>query len=161
MFSALQPIVYIQVSPEHLVLRNLKTGQTISEVPEIAISAPPKPRVIAVGSQAKTTTESHSATIINPFCHPRSLVSDFTVAMLLLKHQLHRVAGSSWLSVAPYVVIHPMGSPVGGFTQIERRVFREMALGAGASQVHVWTGRALTDQELLSKQPPISGGEWE
>jgi rod shape-determining protein MreB len=51
--------------------------------------------------------------------------------------------------LTPRVVIHPLGNPAGGFTQIERRAFREMALGAGASIVHVWTGRPLTDQELL------------
>lgn len=161
MFSALQPIIYVQISPERLTLKNLKTGESLSEVPELAISAPPKPKILAVGPQARVAAASQPAEVVNPFAHPRTLVSDFTVAEQLLKYQLRRVLGNSLLSLSPCVVIHPLGSPAGGFTQVERRAFREMALGAGASQVHVWTGRPLTDQEVQSKQPPPSGGEWE
>jgi rod shape-determining protein MreB and related proteins len=161
MFSALSPIVYIQISAEFLTLKNLKTGGTISEVPELAISAPPKPKILAVGHQARLAAGSQPAEVVNPFAHPRSLVSDFTVAEQLVKHQLRRVLGNPLLSFAPCVVMHPLGSPAGGFTQVERRAFREMALGAGASEVFVWTGRPLTDQEVLSKHPPQNCGEWE
>ena len=160
MFSALKPVVYVQISSQLVVMKNVKTGETITEVPELAISAPPKPRILAVGSQAKATAASQSGSLINPFAHPRSLVSDFTAAEQLLKHQLRRILGNSLLSVAPCVVMHPLGSPAGGFTQVERRAFREMALGAGASEVFVWAGRPLSDQEVLSRHPP-RGGEWE
>ncbi|HEY1131104.1 MAG TPA: rod shape-determining protein [Roseateles sp.] len=161
MFPALSPIIYVQISPERLTLKNLKTGESISEVPELAISSPPRPKILAVGPQARAAAASHAADVVNPFAHPRSLVSDFTVAEQLLKHQMRRVLGRSLLTFAPYVVLHPLGAPAGGFTQVERRAFREMALGAGASQVRVWTGRPLTEEELLSRQPPASGGEWE
>jgi len=161
MLSALRPVVYVQISPDRLVLKNLKTGESLAEVPEIAIDMRPKRQVVAVGSQARSAGATQAVEIFNPFSHPRSLVSDFTVAEQLLKRQLRRLLGGSLLSLAPYVVIHPLGSPAGGFTQVERRAFHEMALGAGASEVHVWTGRPLTDQEVLSKQPPGSGGEWE
>ncbi len=161
MFSALQPIIYVQISPERLKLRNLKTSESIEEVPELAISEPPNRKILAVGPQARMVAASQTAEVVNPFAHPRSLVSDFTVAEQLLKHQLRRILGNSLLSFSPYIVIHPLGAPAGGFTQVERRAFREMAIGAGASEVHVWTGRPLTDQELLSKQPPPNGGEWE
>jgi len=53
--------------------------------------------------------------------------------------------------------MHPMGDPAGGFTQVEIRALHEMALGAGASQVKVWQGRPLTDQELMSRQFPSDG----
>lgn len=161
MLSALQPHIYVQISPERLTLKNPKTGQSLSEVPEMAISPPPGRTVLAVGSQARVAASSQPALVVNPFAHPRSLVSDFTVAEQLLKHQLRKVLGGSLLSFSPYVVIHPLGSPLGGFTQVERRAFREMATGAGASEVHVWTGRLLTDQEVLSRRPPSGGGEWE
>ena len=144
MFSALKPVIYVQISPERLTLKNLKTGEVISEVPELAFSL-----------------NSSPASVVNPFAHPRSMVSDFTAAQQLLKRQLRRIVGNSLLSQSPVVVIHPLGSPAGGFTQVERRAFREMALGAGASKVHVWTGRPLTDQEVQSKQPPSNEGEWE
>ena len=161
MFSAFKTVVYIQISPERLTLKNLKTGEFISEVPEVAISAPPKPRILAVGPQAIVAAASQPAEVVNPFAHPRSLMSDFTVAEQLVKHQLRRVLGNSLLSMAPCIVMHPLGSPAGGFTQVERRAFREMALGAGASEVFVWTGRPLTDEEVLSRHSPPNGGEWE
>ena len=160
MFS-LKPVVYIQISPERLTVKNLKTGESISEVPELAISAPPKPRILGVGATARTASTAEPSEVINPFAHPRSLVSDFTVAEQLLKHQLRRVLGNPLFAIAPSVVIHPLGSPAGGFTQVERRAFREMALGAGASETFVWTGRPLTDEEVLARKAPQSGGEWE
>jgi rod shape-determining protein MreB len=162
MFSAFKPVVYVQISPERLSLKNLKTGQTLAEVPELALSAPPRRRVLAVGSEARAAAASASAEVVNPFAHPRSMVSDFTVAELLLQHQLRRVLVPSLLTVAPCVIVHPRGSPAGGFTQVERRAFREMARGAGASEVFVWTGRPLTDEEARSRRPPeAGGGEWE
>ncbi|RPI40932.1 MAG: rod shape-determining protein MreB [Betaproteobacteria bacterium] len=137
MLSAFRPIVYVQISPDRLILKNLKTGESLAEVPEIAISTLPKRRVLAAGSQARLAGTSQPVEVFNPFSHPRSLVSDFTVAEQLIKHQLRRVLGSSLVSLAPYVVIHPLGSPAGGFTQVERRAFHEMAIGAGAAEVHV------------------------
>jgi len=161
MLSALQPVVYVQISPERLTLKNLKTGEILSEIPELAISMRPKPKILAVGPGARVAAASQQAEVLNPFAHPRSLVSDFTVAEQLLRHQLRRVLGKPLLRFAPCVVMHPLGSPAGGFTQVERRAFREMALGAGASEVFVWSGRPLTDREVLARQPPASGGEWE
>lgn len=161
MFSAFKPVVYIQISPERLTLKNLKTGEIISEMPEVAVGMQPKPRILGVGPEARIAAASQQAEVFNPFAHPRSLVSDFTAAEQLIRHQLRRILGKSLLSVAPCVVVHPLGSPAGGFTQVERRAFRELALGAGATEVYVWTGRPLTDQEILSRQPPLSGGEWE
>ena len=47
-------------------------------------------------------------------------------------------------------MLHPRVDPEGGFTQIEIRALRELAIGAGASKAFVWHGRDLTDEELLS-----------
>ena len=160
MLFALKPIIYIQISPERLTLKNVKTGQSISEVPEMAISATPE-KILAVGSQARLAAASQPAQVVNPFTHPRTLASDFTVAEQLIKHQMRRLMGNPLLSISPRIVIHPLGSPAGGFTQVERRAFHEMAIGAGASEANVWAGRPLTDEELLSRQPPSRGGEWE
>ena len=162
MLSFFSPLVYIQISPNLLTLKNLKTGLEISEVAEIALSLPPKPKVIlGAGAQARLASASEPAQIIQPFAHPRSLVSDFASAEALIRIQLQRVLGKGWLRVAPSVVMHPLGNPDGGFTQVELRAFREMALGAGASTARVWTGRPLANHELLSDQAALSGGKWE
>lgn len=134
MLTSLQPVFYIQVSPERLTLKNVKTGQSISEVPELAISTAPKRRLLAAGSEARVAAAGQAAEVVNPFAHPRSLVSDFTTAELLVKHQLRRLLDRTFLALSPCVVIHPMGDPQGGFTQVERRAFREMAQAQAARQ---------------------------
>lgn len=161
MLSALTPAIYVQISPDRLTIKNLKSGVVISEIPEMAISAPPKPRILAIGPEARGAAASQAGEVVNPFAHPRSMASDFTVAEQMLKHYLRRALGHSLLELAPAVVIHPLGSPAGGFTQVERRAFREMALGAGASKVMVWTGRVLTDQEAMTWNFPLGEGEAE
>jgi len=162
MLSFFSPLVYIQISPNLLTLKNLKTGLEISEVAEIALSLPPKPEVIlGAGAEARLASASEPAQLIQPFAHPRSLVSDFASAEALIRLQLQRVLGKGWLRVAPSVVMHPLGNPDGGFTQVELRAFREMALGAGASTARVWTGRPLANHELLSDPAALSGGKWE
>jgi rod shape-determining protein MreB len=135
MFRSFIPVLYIRISPERLVATNVKTGESLSEVPEIAIAGK----------------------VINPFAHPRSMVSDFTSAELLLKQFVRRLCGKAWFSPSPRIVIHPLGDPEGGFTQVERRAFREMAMGSGAAQVVVWTGRELTNQEVAEGTYPPGG----
>lgn len=150
LFDRFKPIIYVQISPERLTLRNVRTGEFISEVPEVAIAYDNKVRIVGVGSEANLHRSNPSVKIVNPFAHPRTLLSDFTVAEQLLKIFLRRMHGTSIFSILPKVVIHPLGEPEGGFTQIERRAFRELGFGAGASQVELREGRTLTDQEILS-----------
>ena len=161
MLSALLPLVYIQITPELLTVRNVKTGTTVAEIPELAIRTSGKAVILAAGPQARLAAASEPATMVNPFAHPRTLVSDFTVAEQLIKHQLYRVLPRHFWTPAPCIVMHPMGKAEGGYTQVERRAFREMALGAGASQVFLWIGRPLTDVELLLRRAPEGPGEWE
>ena len=153
-----KPTIYIQISPDRLTLRNVKSGETLSEIPEMAISPPPKQKILGVGDQARgAAAATPGAVLVNPFAHPRSLVSDFTVAEQLVKAFLHRMRGNSWFAAAPMVVMHPLGDPAGGFTQVENRAFREMALGAGASQAIVWQGTPLTNAQILSGEFPSTG----
>jgi rod shape-determining protein MreB len=83
-----------------------------------------------------------------PFSHPRTLVGNFTVADALLK-SLIAEAKSGFLK--PDIVIHPMERVEGGLSEVEERVFHELALGAGGSRVVVWVGPALTDSEVIEK----------
>lgn len=157
MFGYFNQVVYVQVSPDRLTVRNPRTGESFSQVPEVAIANDPKPRIVGVGKDARLHQSTPSVQIVNPFAHPRSMVSDFSVGEQVLKAFLRHVKGDYFLAPAPQVIMHLMGEPEGGFTQIEARAFHEMAIGAGASQVKVWQGRALSDQELLSGQFPSSG----
>lgn len=160
MLPSLQPLLYIQIAPERVVIRNLRTGNTLSEAAEIALGQQGnKPRVLAVGAQAGMAAAAEpGARLLRPFAHPRSLVSDFLSAELLLQAVVRQSVGKGLFAVSPAAVMHPMGSPEGGFTAVELRAFRELALGAGAFRVQVWTGRPLTDDELRSRRFPPDGG---
>ena len=155
--SLFSSTLYVQLSPDRLSVRNPKSGQYFSEVPEVAIAHVPKPKIVGIGAEARMRAAEPSVEIVNPFGHPRTLVGDFTVGEQLLKACFSRVNRSTWLSMAPRVVMHPLGDPAGGLTQVEIRAFHEMALGAGGSQVKVWQGRTLTDSELLSGTFPAEG----
>jgi rod shape-determining protein MreB len=157
MFGYFNQIIYVQVSPSLLTVRNPKTGVSVSEVPEVAIAHSPKPSIVGVGKDARLHRSEPSVQITNPFAHPRSMVSDFTVGEQVLKAFLRRVMGKAFFTPAPKLVLHLLGDPADGFTQVEIRAFHEMALGAGASEVTLWRGRALSDQELLTGQFPDSG----
>lgn len=152
MFNYFTQVIYVQLSPERVRLSDPRSGLTLSEVPEIAITRQPKLKVLAVGTRAREYKSNPDVEIHNPFAHPRSMVSDFTLGEQTLKAFLVRIKPIGIFTPAPKMVVHLLGEPAGGFTQIEARAFHEMALGAGASQVTVWQGRTLTDQELLSGQ---------
>lgn len=154
-----QQYLYIQLSPTRLTVRDPKSGEAISEAPEIAIQQPPggKARILAVGQDARAMATQEHTSIRNPFGHPRSLISDFVGAEQLLRAFVRRVRKGAVWAPSPIVVMHPLGEHAGGLTQVEIRALRELAFGAGASEVKVWQGPALTDEQLLSGELPASG----
>lgn len=79
MLRSFIPIVYVRVSPERLVVTNARSWESVSEVPELAIARNPE-RILAFGSAARIAAAHSDAVVVNPFAHPRSLVSDFTSA---------------------------------------------------------------------------------
>jgi len=78
------------------------------------------------------------------------LVGNFTVAETAVNATLAEVKGSK-LFHTTRVLMHAMERLEGGLTQIERRVLREMALGAGAGKVDIWEGHVLTDDEVRQR----------
>ncbi len=73
------------------------------------------------------------------------LISDFTTA----QHQLKEVVKSVRRGIrAPEVLIHPMELIEGGITQVEYRVFVELAIGAGASKAAVYSGPVLSTESI-------------
>ncbi|WP_294769415.1 rod shape-determining protein [uncultured Rhodoferax sp.] len=157
MLNLLAPLLYIQVSPERLTVRNPKTGSSWSEVPEVAISKARTLKILAIGAEARLHSATEGVQIVNPFGHPRTMVGDFTAGEALLRLAVQRVHPRHWWSSKPRVVLHLLGDPLGGFTQVELRAFREMAWGAGAVDVVMWLGAALTDVQLLKGDFPAVG----
>lgn len=150
MSFSIGPIVYMALSPQRVTLREVKSGRTFSKVPEVALSGPPKVKILAIGAEARAHASDPGVKVINPFAHPRTLISDFTLAEQFVKLALRRVVGTSIFRLAPVLITHPLGEPEGGFTQVEWRAMRELGFGAGARKVDMLEGREPSDQELLN-----------
>lgn len=144
-------IVYLSVSPERVMVRDVKSGKAFADVPDIALSADRR-KTVAIGSEARAHAADSGVKVFNPFAHPRSLISDFTLAEQFVKLAMRRVVGRSVFRLTPKVIVHLPGEPEGGYTQVELRAFRELAFSAagGARQVDVVAGREPTDQEMLN-----------
>ena len=150
LLSYFQPIVYVKLHPDTITMREVKSGRTLTEPPVVAISREAKKRVLGVGEAARAASTTQPADLVNPFKHPRSLLSDFTVAEVVIKGLVKKLFEGRLFVPAPIVVLHPRVDPEGGFTQIEIRALHELAIGAGASRAIIWHGRDLTDDELLN-----------
>ena len=86
-----------------------------------------------------------------PFTTTRLLVGHFVNAESLLKRALKQVSKAGLFAGSPHVLIQPLEMLEGGLSQVEERVLREAAIGAGASKVVVWVGHQLSDAEVRAK----------
>ena len=82
-------------------------------------------------------------TTLNPFSHPRTVLSDFAHAEAFMKQCITETNDYRLAKTSPIVVMQPMEKIDGGLTAIERRAFLELGYAAGAREVHVHTGQAL------------------
>jgi rod shape-determining protein MreB len=144
------------------LVRDAKTRRTLSEPPIIAMVGGLKvngtnPEVLAIGADAVPMKDQPNITIANPFAHPRSPLSDFTAAELILKTFVHKLLGGRILGRAPVMVLHLAAHLEGGITQIEARALIELGIGAGASRCFGWLGQDLSDEQLVALQFPGSG----
>jgi rod shape-determining protein MreB and related proteins len=94
--------------------------------------------------------ESVEIMATKPFSHPRALVGDFDAAQACLKTAISKVKGSG-LVLRMRILIQPMEKIEGGLTQVEDRVFTEIALRCRASKVLTWVGESLSDEAVMEK----------
>ena len=86
-----------------------------------------------------------------PFTTARLLIGQFQAAESTLKKAVKEMSKGGLFAAAPPVLIQPLELIEGGLSEIEERVLREVAMGAGASRVVVWVGHELTDAEAREK----------
>lgn len=86
-----------------------------------------------------------------PFTTERLLVGNFQEAEKTLSQGIKKSLGSGLIKKTPVVVIHPKEKTEGGLSEVEVKVFRELALGSGAAKVVVHEGSELTKIEVLEK----------
>lgn len=163
-------VVYLQIWENRIRAFDSKTGKVFDEVPLLAIETNEQGQkvVLAVGNAAENLANKTRLEVVNPFSHPRLLLGDFYVAEKLVQHVFRELFDKTWLTPSPRVVIHPMEKNEGGLTQVEEKAFREMALGAGAREVLLYSGTPLPchagtsnaidfaalEQQMAQKQAP-------
>ncbi|MBI1394508.1 MAG: 1-pyrroline-5-carboxylate dehydrogenase [Betaproteobacteria bacterium] len=123
MFGALLPKkpVYVRVSKNEFRVRNLDSARENTFVAQ------------------------------TPFTTTRLLIGQFLVAESLLKRALKETFERRVVAMQPQMLIQPLEMAEGGLSEVEERVLREVAFGAGASKVVVWVGRELSDAEVREK----------
>jgi len=84
-----------------------------------------------------------------PYTTDRLLVGTFSAAEPALRKLIKRVRPKSWIKKSARVVIHPMSKFEGGLSEVEQRLLKELALGAGAFKVALHVGYELTDSEAI------------
>ncbi|MFB2653671.1 MULTISPECIES: rod shape-determining protein [Shewanella] len=108
------------------------------------VDEPNQTRIKAIGHEAAGMS-GKDVRLVNPFSHPRMFVASFELAEKLLQYgisQLH----TSGFRAAPRVIVHQLEKTEGGLTDIEDRVLRELALGAGAREVVIYLGPRINTQ---------------
>ncbi|WNC68368.1 rod shape-determining protein MreB [Thalassotalea nanhaiensis] len=142
-------VIYVQIWENRIRVVDTKSGKEFDEKPFVLIKENNKgvKVIAAIGNDAEYVTSSKEESI-NPFSHPRFLLNNFYVAEKILQHAIYTLIGKFALRPAPTVVIHPMEKLEGGLSQIEDRAFRELAVGAGAYEVIIYTGSPLCTKSI-------------
>lgn len=135
----------IKLSRKLLSVTDTYSGKTWEQEPIVSIKDTDGEKIITgIGSDAKMTGD----TIINPFDHPRVLISDYTVGEKLIGYAFHAIAAGKWFVPSPIVVIQVVEELEGGLTTLEQRALYEMAHGAGARKVYILTSEELSDEDI-------------
>ena len=142
-------ILYVQIWENRIKVTDVKSKNIFDDAPLMAIEHTPKNQlvVIEVGAGSKKHSASPNTVVINPFEHPRTILSDFQVAEKLLQYAIKTLLKDKFFAPSPKVVIHPMEKTEGGLTQVEGRALRELGLSTGAQDVALCTGaeKAIND----------------
>ncbi len=141
--------LYVQIWENRIKVTDVGDNRIYDEAPLVAIGDNQKGEriVLAIGNSASSAT-GEKVQVVNPFSHPRVLLSDFTVAEKLLQHVFRQMQIRRFLAPIISVVIHPMEKIEGGLTQVEMRAFRELALNAGAREVVIHEGIELPTYDI-------------
>ncbi|MBW9266145.1 MAG: rod shape-determining protein [Candidatus Thiodiazotropha sp. (ex. Lucinisca nassula)] len=137
--------VVIEIAESQIRVFSFNGEAEYYDEPLIAIKTDGKKEtILEIGKNAATHVAS-DVTVLNPFSHPRSMVASFTFAEKIIQHAI-RELHQSIFRPAPRVIMHQLEKNEGGLTEIEDRVLRELALGAGAREVIVYSGAKINKQ---------------
>jgi len=151
-------LVYVQISPERILLRRVATGEAVDDVPQIAIGA--SGEAVAFGRAAADAHHWRAdLRVVNGFDHPRCLIGDMEVATRTLRWALDQLlyprGRRRFRRLKPDVVIHPIG--VRDLSGLEAWGLQRIADLAGAATVRVWLGEEPPYETLIGGTPTGAG----
>ncbi len=135
---------YVRIGRQRLSVRDAKSAATYDMTPVVGVKGEP-PVIVSIGLPVAPDADRS----INPFDHPRLVVSDYDAAEKVLAHAIREIAGAAWFRPSPVIVVHPLDKLDGGLSPLEERALLELAESAGAGSAHIWLGRQLSDQEVI------------
>lgn len=140
--------LYVRLRRDRLSVRDVSSGREFEDEPLLAIGREAPRQIHAVGGRdARLAIGTQPGLeLVNGFDHPRLLIADFSCAERVLQYAFAHVLGRGLFQPAPLVVMHPLEKLEGGLTPVEKRAFRELALGAGARKAAIITGPELDDE---------------
>lgn len=150
-------LVYVQVSPQRMLLRRVATGAVIDDVPQVALD--PHGNVTAFGRAAEEAARWHpDLRLVNGFSHPRCLIGDMEAATKALRFFLQQLINPRhrrWRRRKPDLVIHPLGFD--DLSGLETWGLQRIAELAGARSVRLWLGEEPAYETLARGAPQASG----
>jgi rod shape-determining protein MreB len=150
-------LVYVQISPERILLRRVATGETIDDVPQAAVDA--QGIVVAYGRGADDAVKWHpNLRLVNGFSHPRTLMGDVDVAAATLRAFLETMFPRMKRRLRPLkpdLVIHPVGAEE--LSGLEVWGLQRVAELAGARHVSLWQGEEPAYETLVRGTAQPSG----
>jgi len=136
-------VLYVQIWEKRVKVTDITTKIVFDEKALVAVkNENGKKSIEAVGNNV-TVVSNGNISVSEPFSHERLLLSNFTLAEILLQYIFNTLIKRK-IFVGPKVVIHPMEKTEGGLGQIEIRAFRDLAIGAGARDVKIHQGKELS-----------------
>lgn len=151
---------YAQLWSDRIRISCTQSTRVFDDQPLLAIRSENGKRIVmAVGRKAaqlyqqeqlkeqrneqQNEKQTQDITLINPLDHPRLLIADFAYAERLLRYGIASVYEKIVLPRSPVLIIQPMEKTEGGISDIERRMYTELGLSAGARKVYVHDGAPL------------------
>ena len=150
-------LVYVQISPERILLRRVATGETIDDVPQAAVD--PQGVVVATGRGAEEAAKWHpNLRLVNGFSHARTVLGDLDVAAATLRAFLETMfprMKRRLRSLKPDLVLHPIGPD--DLSGLEVWGLQRVAELAGARHVSLWQGEEPAYETLVRGTAQPSG----
>ena len=149
---AIRPTVYIRFSSERLQFRRVGSGERIDGSPEIEYERDTS-RVVRVGRDEGPPSAAHTV-VGTGFAGGRAIIGDVDLAELSLRYfleELHlKSARKLPFRLKPDLVLHPHVDADVELTSFELQGLVDLGKRCGGRRVQVWTGRELTDAEILA-----------